>query len=36
VEPGFAYNSGSNQKFLSVEELRELINEHVDPTFQPT
>lgn len=25
VEPGFAYNSGSNSHFLSVEELRTLI-----------
>ena len=25
VEPGFKYNSGSNNEFLTVEELRELI-----------
>ena len=25
VEPGFAYNSGTNSEFLSVEQLRELI-----------
>ena len=31
VEPGFAYNSGSNPDFLSVEELRTLIRKHVDP-----
>jgi len=35
VEPGFAYNSGSNPEFLSVEQLRELICEHVDPGFAP-
>lgn len=35
VEPGFAYNSGSNPEFLSVEQLRELIREHVDPGFAP-
>lgn len=33
VEPGFAYNSGSNERFLTVEELRALIREHVDPEF---
>ena len=35
VVPGFSYNSGSNPEFLSVDELRELIREHVDPAFQP-
>jgi UDP-N-acetylglucosamine 4,6-dehydratase len=35
VEPGFAYNSGSNPEFLIVEQLRELIREHVEPQFQP-
>jgi UDP-N-acetylglucosamine 4,6-dehydratase/5-epimerase len=29
VQPGFAYDSGSNPNFLSVEELRELIREYV-------
>jgi UDP-N-acetylglucosamine 4,6-dehydratase (inverting) len=29
IQPGFAYNSGSNPHFLSVEELRKLIDEHV-------
>ncbi len=28
VTPGFAYNSGSNDDFLSVEQLRELIKDH--------
>ena len=35
VEQGFAYNSGTNPDFLSVEKLRSLIREHVDTTFQP-
>ena len=35
VPTGFAYNSGSNPEFLSVEQLRALISEHVDPAFQP-
>jgi FlaA1/EpsC-like NDP-sugar epimerase len=35
VEQGFTYNSGSNESFLSVDELRGLIREHVDPSFQP-
>ena len=35
VQKGFAYNSGTNPEFLSVERLRELIREHVDPAFKP-
>ena len=35
VPNGFAYNSGSNPEFLSVEQLRELIREHVDSDFVP-
>ncbi len=35
VPTGFAYNSGSNPQFLSVEQLRELIREHVDSAFHP-
>ena len=35
VPEGFAYNSGSNPDFLSVEQLRALIREHVDPAFEP-
>jgi UDP-N-acetylglucosamine 4,6-dehydratase len=30
---GFAYDSGSNDAFLSVEEIRSMIRDHVDPTF---
>lgn len=35
VPPGFAYNSGSNPEFLSVDQLRSLIRDHVDPAFKP-
>ena len=35
VPEEFAYNSGTNPDFLSVEKLREMIREHVDPSFQP-
>ena len=31
VEPGFCYNSGTNDQWLSAEELRKLIKEYVDP-----
>jgi UDP-N-acetylglucosamine 4,6-dehydratase (inverting) len=34
VEPGFAYNSGTNEQFLTVQELRALIRQHVDPEHQ--
>ena len=34
VEPGFAYNSGNNPHFLTVEEIRGLIGRHVDPTHR--
>ena len=30
VEPGFSYNSGSNPHFLSVEELRRLIDTEIN------
>jgi len=29
VEPGFSYDSGSNPDFLTVEQIRELIEQHV-------
>tara|TARA_B100000674_G_scaffold400114_1_gene345577 strand:+ start:2135 stop:3199 length:1065 start_codon:yes stop_codon:yes gene_type:complete len=35
VKEGFAYNSGTNPDFLTVQELRELIREHVDTSFEP-
>lgn len=34
VLPGFNYNSGTNEEWLSVAEIRTLIQEHVDPSFQ--
>lgn len=33
VPQGFSYNSSSNTEFLSVEQLRILIQTHVDPDF---
>lgn len=33
VPQGFSYNSGDNDKWESIERLRELITKHVDPTF---
>jgi UDP-N-acetylglucosamine 4,6-dehydratase len=33
VSPGFTYNSGSNPEFLTVEKIRQLIREHIDPGF---
>lgn len=35
VEKGFTYNSGTNDKWLSVGDLRKLIQEQIDPHFQP-
>lgn len=34
VEQGFTYNSGKNTEWETVESLRKLIKEHVDPTFE--
>jgi UDP-N-acetylglucosamine 4,6-dehydratase len=34
VPYGFAYNSGDNAEWETVESLRELIKKHVDPTFK--
>jgi UDP-N-acetylglucosamine 4,6-dehydratase/5-epimerase len=33
VKQGFQYNSGENQEWVGVEEIRSLIKEHVDPAF---
>lgn len=33
VASGFCYNSGSNSQFLTTDDLRNLIREHVDPGF---
>jgi FlaA1/EpsC-like NDP-sugar epimerase len=35
VADGFGYNSGTNSEWLSVEEIRRLIREHLDPSFEP-
>lgn len=34
VQQGFSYNSGDNNDWETVESLRKLILEHVDPTFE--
>lgn len=34
VTPGFSYNSGSNDRFLTIDELRALIRGQVDPVFE--
>lgn len=34
VPKGFTYNSGDNTEWESVESLRNLIKEHVDPNFE--
>jgi len=35
VVKGFCYNSGENDKWVSVEEMRTLIRNHVDHNFKP-
>lgn len=34
VMPGFNYNSGENTEWLSVEDIRSLIKQHVDAGFE--
>jgi len=34
AEYGFKYNSGTNEHFLSVDEIRQQIKEHVDVNFK--
>ncbi|MDB4718688.1 UDP-N-acetylglucosamine 4,6-dehydratase (inverting) [Verrucomicrobia bacterium] len=34
VQKGFRYNSGDNDEFLTVEEIRNLIKEHIDREFK--
>ncbi|MEL6248398.1 MAG: UDP-N-acetylglucosamine 4,6-dehydratase (inverting) [Cyanobacteria bacterium J06648_16] len=34
VERGFSYNSGNNSHFLTVAEIRELVQTHVEPGFR--
>lgn len=33
VPQGFCYNSGTNEQFLTVPEIRDLITGHLDPDF---
>ncbi|NBW59663.1 MAG: UDP-N-acetylglucosamine 4,6-dehydratase (inverting), partial [Crocinitomicaceae bacterium] len=35
VPTGFAYESGTNPDFLSVEQIRALIKTHMNPEFEP-
>ena len=35
VPVGFRYNSGENSEWETVESLRKLIREHIDPSFDP-
>ena len=34
VPEGFSYNSFNNPDFLTIDEIRNLIREHIDPTFK--
>jgi len=34
VSQGFNYNSGTNSEWLSIQQIRDLIKQHVDPNFQ--
>jgi UDP-N-acetylglucosamine 4,6-dehydratase len=36
VKEGFCYNSGQNEKFLNLKEIRALIRKHLNSAFQPT
>lgn len=33
VPQGFTYNSGTNEEWLGIDEIRSLVREHVDPNF---
>jgi len=35
VAAGFSYNSGENTQWLTVPQIRKLIKEHMDGTFEP-
>ena len=35
VDSNFAYDSGTNEDFLSVDQIRDLIKRHIDPEFAP-
>ena len=36
VPENFSYNSANNEEWVSIEEIRQLIVKHVDPTFTTT
>lgn len=36
VPQDFCYNSGSNPDFLTVDRIRQLIRENLDPNFEPS
>jgi hypothetical protein len=33
VPQGFKYNSGANTEWLTIEQIRSQIKQHVDPSF---
>tara|TARA_A100001388_G_C28751614_1_gene492511 strand:- start:785 stop:1789 length:1005 start_codon:yes stop_codon:yes gene_type:complete len=35
VKEGFSYNSGNNNNFLKIDEIRKLIIENIDKNFKP-
>jgi UDP-N-acetylglucosamine 4,6-dehydratase (inverting) len=35
VAKGYSYNSGKNDQWVGVEEMRKLIKEKIDPNFKP-
>jgi len=35
VKKGFKYNSGTNDSWVTIEDMRELIKKFVDPNFKP-
>jgi len=35
VKQGFKYNSGTNSEWLQVDDLRRLIKQFIDPSFEP-
>ncbi len=35
VKKGFSYNSGTNEDWVDIEEMRRLIKKYVDPDFKP-
>jgi FlaA1/EpsC-like NDP-sugar epimerase len=35
VPKGYSYNSGTNDQWVDVEEMRNQIRKHVDPDFKP-